>query len=193
MRTSLNANAFACLFFAFLLLTIPFRWLVSAILAAAFHEFCHILAIHFLGGRVLSITVGAGGAIIEHSPVSPPKALLCAFAGPLGSLILVVFCHRIPRIALCAGFQALFNLLPLFPMDGGRILRCVSEMLLPEHWAHRIYRLIEQVTLIAILFLAAICVLRFETGMFPLIFAGAAVIKGLVRKIPCKQTNLNVQ
>ena len=193
MRTSINITYPACLLAAVLLLTLPLKWLLAALLAAAFHEFCHILAIQLLGGQVCSITVSAGGAKIDTTPLSRGRELICALAGPVGSLSLLLFCRRIPRIALCAGMQAAFNLLPLFPLDGGRILRCTAELLLPPKWAEIVCMVLERMTLSGILILALLGCLWLDLGLSPVIFAGFLLLKAVMRKIPCKEAKLRVQ
>ena len=50
MRDFVRVDVSACLMGAFLLLTLPLNWLLSALAAAAFHELCHGAAILLLGG-----------------------------------------------------------------------------------------------------------------------------------------------
>ena len=42
MRDFVRVDVSACLMGAFLLLTLPLNWLLSALAAAAFHELCHL-------------------------------------------------------------------------------------------------------------------------------------------------------
>jgi len=131
MRDFVRVDVSACLMGAFLLLTLPLNWLLSALAAAAFHELCHGAAILLLGGRIWGVRIGAGGAVMETEPLSSGKELVCALAGPAGSLLLVLTFRIFPRVAVCALVQGAFNLLPVFPLDGGRALRAGLCLVLP--------------------------------------------------------------
>ena len=120
---AIDGSAFLLL--ALLLLTAPLPWVGAALAAAAFHEACHWAALRLTGGRLRGMTVSAAGAVLKTGPMEPRQELWSALAGPAGSLLLLTLLRRFPRIALCGGIQGLFNLLPVYPLDGGRALRCL--------------------------------------------------------------------
>ena len=68
---------------ALLLMLVPVRWWLGAMLAALYHELSHIVAILLTGGQVISISIGCMGAKIEVFPMSRGREALCALAGPL--------------------------------------------------------------------------------------------------------------
>ena len=72
---------------------------------------------------------------MELGCLSPVRELLAAAAGPVGSLSLMLMGRFFPRLALCGLVQGLFNLLPIYPLDGGRILRRALELALPDRAA----------------------------------------------------------
>ncbi len=117
------------LFWAAALLLIPLDWLAAMAAAGAVHELGHWLAVRLLGGEVLSFRLALGGAVMESSPMAPGKALLCSLAGPLAGACLLLLYPCFPRLALCAGVQTLCNLLPVKPLDGGRMLEMVQVLI----------------------------------------------------------------
>ena len=135
---------------SFLLLTCPPRWLAASILAAAFHELCQWGAIWLWGGQALSFRAGARGAVLEVAELSPWREALAAAAGPVGSLLLLLFGGVFPSLALCGLGQGLFNLLPVFPLDGGRILFRILEALGLGKQAEKITAAVSWLTLGAV-------------------------------------------
>lgn len=179
----------ACLLGAVFLFLIPLKWFLAAVLAGAFHELCHLFAIWATGGEVGSITIGTGGTVMETAPMSGGRESLCALAGPMGSFLLLGFLHSFPELALCGLVQGLFNLLPLYPLDGGRAVGCVLRLFSLE----RAGKYLELATLLFLVLggiFAGICL---NLGMIPLVLVGIAGSRALLRKIPCKDGNLAVQ
>lgn len=111
------------------ILTLPLNWIVSAFLAAAFHELCHILTLRFFQIPIFELHLKASGAILNTASMEPKEELLCALAGPVGSLSLLLGLRILPRVAICGLMQGLFNLIPLGSLDGGRMIRCAIRLL----------------------------------------------------------------
>jgi stage IV sporulation protein FB len=125
------------------------------------HEFGHVLAARRYGIRTLDVTLWpiGGVASLERIPEKPSEELVVALAGPAVNvviaavliLVLGVGLERgsmadlenaragiLARVASANIFLVLFNLIPAFPMDGGRVLRAVLAMRVSHVEATRI-------------------------------------------------------
>lgn len=106
------------------------------------HELAHSLVALKQGEKVRSITlfILGGVAQISEEPKKPLREFTMALVGPLTSLslgiiffILSIFLRNTGEplfasfsyLALINAVLAIFNLLPGFPMDGGRVLRSI--------------------------------------------------------------------
>ena len=163
------------------LLILPLEWVAAAVMAGAFHELCHILAVLLLGGRLRSFSFHLGGARLETWDLPWDRALLATLAGPLGGLLLLLLLHEMPRTAICALVQSGFNLLPVYPLDGGRALRLILREIAPER-AGAICSGVEGACLLLILCLGVAGVLFFSWGIAGLMVIGAVIKEKLLAK-----------
>jgi len=109
-----------------------------------FHEFSHSLVARHFGLRIRGITlfIFGGVAEMEREPSTPKSEFLMAIAGPLASFLLAFIFHQVHLLATANEWSvfiigvtyylaylntilAIFNLVPAFPLDGGRMLRAV--------------------------------------------------------------------
>jgi Zn-dependent protease/CBS domain-containing protein len=121
-------------------------YLVGLVLAVFVHELAHALAARRMGIRTLEILVLPLGGVarLERQPECRQELLIAA-AGPLANLAVTAVIlgvraatgtmaplHSLvtptdanlpERLAAASFFLAVFNLIPAFPMDGGRMLR----------------------------------------------------------------------
>jgi Zn-dependent protease len=114
--------------------------LFSSVLA---HELTHSLVARSRGEEVRSITLFLFGGVAEISeePGTPAKEFAIALVGPISSLIIAALFFGLwygmrginEPIAASARYLsfinlilALFNMVPGFPLDGGRVLRAIA-------------------------------------------------------------------
>ena len=108
---------------ALMLLLFPLTVTAGVLLAALVHELGHILAIRLTGGRVRGLWLHAGGARIETAPMEPGQAILCALAGPGAGALTMLARTWFPELAVAGLVQTVFNLIPVYPLDGGQVAR----------------------------------------------------------------------
>jgi len=118
---------------AFAVLLLPWHILFSFAVAAVFHECCHLIALYCCRVPVRQIRIGLLGAVITTGPLLPGQELVCAAAGPAGSLMLAIFARYLPVTAVFGLVQGMFNLLPVPTMDGGRIIRSIFMLAKTAH------------------------------------------------------------
>ena len=169
LRISVSTGLY--FFLALLILLIPFRWLLAVFVSVAVHELCHLGAIHCFGNPIYAIHLGIDGARIETQTMPIWKELICTLAGPLGGMLLLLLARWFPMIALCSGFHTIYNLLPVYPQDGGRALRCGVRLLFSEKGAKSVCAIVEYICLAGITILGFYGTFILKTGIFPLLFA----------------------
>lgn len=141
-----------------------------------FHEAGHLLAARLLGVRVSGISLQASGAVIETEHMDYRKELLTALAGPAAS-----FLAALAGRYFSGGFSAVsfllggINLLPIYPMDGGRILRGCLLLLLPMEAALKAVRVITYVVCGGLMVAACWFAAAWQCGLWP-VFAALVIL-----------------
>jgi len=116
---------------------------IGLFLSIVLHELSHSLVARRLGLPIRGITLFIFGGVSEMTdePASPMVELPMAIVGPLSSIAMAFVSYGIAAGARAAGLSAaaavfawlgfingmlaIFNLVPGFPLDGGRVLRAI--------------------------------------------------------------------
>ncbi len=172
------------------------------------HEFGHALTAKRFGIKTRDITLFpiGGMARMEKMPDSPKEELLVAVAGPMVNVViagaLFAYMHFsstasaigfpkgpmtaemfIPTLFLVNVIMAVFNLIPAFPMDGGRVFRALLAMKLERTRATQIAANVGQVLAIGFVMLGLFYnIWLVFIGIFIYLGAGAEASQEYVKR-----------
>ena len=189
---SLGITGGACVCLALSLLILPLQWIIAWVIAALFHELCHGVAVILCGGEITRLRLSRSGAVMEIGDLPPGREFLCTIAGPLGSGLLIFLFPYLPRIAFCAMVHCGYNLLPIYPLDGGRALRCALSQC-EERTQQRICRTLETLTITSLAACSLYLTFCLKLGLIPPALVFILWIRAKSGKTPCKEPTFRLQ
>ncbi|MGI9463307.1 MAG: site-2 protease family protein [Aestuariivirgaceae bacterium] len=164
-RSARSAGSALSLFSAFITVAafaLLIGWQLALLLAAVLvvHEVGHLISFRMVGqpwGRVMFVPFIGGVAVsrMRHQRLS--EDVFCALMGAGLSIVLLLPAFLIylsegsvsaggngyetmaVTCAALAGVINLINLLPIFPLDGGRVMRATFQSIAPNHVPHWMY------------------------------------------------------
>ena len=160
----------------------------SLFTAAACHELAHWLTLRALHAPPRTLILSASGAsmyVPSLARLSYGGELLAVAAGPVCNLLLWVLLSllSVDALAVFAGANLLLgalNLLPVRPMDGGRILWLLTALFTEPYTADRVATLVGAVTGLALLSLCLYLTASTGGGLFLLPGALWLAAKGVL-------------
>ncbi len=133
----------------------PWGCFFPFLFAVGIHELGHMVGIWAVGGRIRALELRLRGAVLEASPLTYGQELLCTLAGPLSGLLFgFLLGKRYPWIYFWTVLHSAYNLLPVYPLDGGRAFRAGLCLVFPLHKAEKIAKILERLTFLAVLLLS---------------------------------------
>ena len=134
------------------------------LIACICHELGHYIVIRLLGNNIKGIHLSVIGASMPLAePFGYIPEMLASAAGPGVNLLLAHLFSASEAGALFAGVNlilAVFNLLPIGPLDGGRIFSCSLALLLGPYYADRIKLFLNRILGLMLTAAAAVLFLR---------------------------------
>lgn len=130
IKVNLQIFIFAIIFY----FTKQIKIYTILMLFAFIHELGHLIAGISLGLKAKSINIMPFGVSINFEDYSDKyiiKKIIIAIAGPLTNLIIVILgmCNKWEENIIYANVLiGMFNLIPLYPLDGGRILKYIIQL-----------------------------------------------------------------
>ena len=146
--------------------------------AAAAHEAGHLIALYLAGAEVRAIRLDAFDAKITAVSPGYREEIICALAGPGASVALCLAARKMfPSCAAISLILGIFNVLPVYPLDGGRALRAGLLLhLLPDR-AERICAAVGALVCAAGLAGAVFLSAARRLGIFPVLLWGMLLFR----------------
>lgn len=183
---------------SFVLLICILIWLdegtavLSFLMSSALHESGHLFAAYLLKITIYGMELRATGAILHTGTASRGKELLCTAAGPLINGVLLCVCfHRWPQTALINLLLLIYNLLPIYPLDGGRMLQIILSIVINETAAERICAVVARLLTAAVVVSGVLLTCVFHAGLYPCLIASLFLCR--LRNTPCKMGKIQLK
>ncbi|MBQ8382858.1 MAG: site-2 protease family protein [Clostridia bacterium] len=176
------------IYFALCLLFSHDMTLAAVCSAVLIHELTHLTVLWLAGGSATSLTVTPMGLSIERSGLlSHWGEILLSLSAPLANLLLAAL-YAYLRLDSCTvevnlGF-GLLNLLPIYPLDGGKALMALLSIRLERDKTEKIVSCISILVLL-IFWLFAVAVALVLNGGLSMLLLSA----GLFISIACVGTS----
>lgn len=168
-----------------------FSVMLTYFICIVFHEFCHAIVAKKLGYKCNKITLYPTGAILygETDEFTFKDEILVSLAGPLSNAILCIlivffwwifpeFYNFTNNLVVANLSIFMLNILPIFPLDGGRILLAFLSDKLPRKSACKIAKIITIIfscLLVLYFIISLFCKPNFSVGLVGILIMVSAI------------------
>lgn len=180
MRFKIDLKIF--IFMILFLLTSQIQTYATMMIFAIIHEFGHLIAGLILGMKPEKMEIVPYGVSISfklmlqdynkkihNGNLLEIKKIIVALAGPLTNLIIILIAFNINQnvfsslIIIYANILLIiFNLLPIYPLDGGRILKGILHIIFGKRKAEKYTNYISFISVIILTLISSILVYAFK-------------------------------
>lgn len=189
MQIKVNLQIF--LFIITFALTHQIKIYAWVMLFAFIHELGHMIAGLLLKLKPKSLSLMPFGISITfetyvYKKLMEKKKIVLAIAGPLTNFLIAILMgvlhidQNLKEIIIYSNILiGIFNMLPLYPLDGGRILKGIIKIKTSEEKADRIINKISNVIIIILTVVSSIAILYFKNLaiLFVIMYLWLIVIK----------------
>lgn len=165
------------------------KYILISLLSILIHEAAHAVVAALLGNKPSSIELSPLGAVMyldEEKKQSGWKRAATILAGPITTIAICgISIHLTKACGDADGIVYLFfmanvsilavNLLPVLPLDGGRLFALILEKLFTPRYVTRILRVAGTVTGLFLILLNIVCSYRYGGWNLSLALAGCCI------------------
>ena len=174
-------------------LIIPAGWLCAWFAATTVHELGHYISLRFMDVDVSEVRINHSGILMRSRSMTHMQQAVCSLAGPFAGLILLPIMRRYPILAICLLFQSLFNLLPIYPLDGGVVIYELLAQIFGETVAWNSLHIISNILRLLVSIIILVIGVQLKSLLLFVVIVAIFLCKTGFVKFPCKPRKVIVQ
>lgn len=189
----LKIEPFFYLYIASAVMLLPIRLVLAWLLAVLIHELSHYIALKVCKIEISNIRISVSGVIMQVNNLSGWKEAICALSGPAGGLFPLLLSRWLPCTAIFSFIHSCYNLLPMFSLDGGRVLKTALVKMLGARAGERTHFSVSCMLAGCLLVIGTFLFAYFNLPLWILLAIFSATVSNVMRKFPCKRRKQIVQ
>lgn len=177
MKIKISINIEILLFIIIFIITKQINTYVIFIIFTLIHELGHAIAGISLGLKIKDLTIMPFGfkiAFKNNRKKEKVKKMVIALAGPFVNLIIMILAiiFRLHTSIIYSNLIiAVFNLIPIYPLDGGRALKSIIQIITSSQKTNAVINKISNITIIILTVATSILILYIKNIFIVIILA----------------------